>query len=91
VRGDVLREVLDEQLPVDHDLVDRLLEELGEPRHVDALLVWVQVDEAVDLGRDERVPATVLHAHGLPDARDTRAREPDPHLGRRCLQVGRRG
>src|SRR5919199_483172 len=38
VRCDVPREVLDEERLPDHDLLDRLREQLGEPRHVDALL-----------------------------------------------------
>ena len=79
---DVLREVLDEELLVDHDLVDGLLEDLGEARHVHALLGRVEVDEAVDLGGDERVAAAVLHAHGFLDAGHAGAREADSDLGR---------
>ena len=69
---DVLGEILDEELPVDHDLVDRLLEELGEAGHVHALLRGVEIDEAVDLGRDQGVPAAVLHPHRLLHARHAR-------------------
>ena len=47
--GDVLGQLFDEERLADHDLVDRLLEQLGEARHVHALLARVEVDEAVDL------------------------------------------
>ena len=53
VARDVLGELLDEQRLADHELVDRLLEELGEARHVHALLRGVEVDRAVDLREDE--------------------------------------
>ena len=56
-----------------HDLVDRLFEELGEPRHVHALLGRVEVDEAVDRRRDERLLVAVAHADGLLDAGHSRA------------------
>ena len=88
VARDVLGEVLDEELLVDHDLVDRLLEDLGEARHVHALLGRVEVDEAVDLGRDERVAAAVLHAHRLLHAGDPGAGEADANLGLGSLQIG---
>jgi signal transduction histidine kinase len=58
---------------------------------VDALLVGVEVDEAVDLGRDEDVLAPVLHPHRLLDPCYTRARETDADGGRRGLQVERGG
>ena len=48
VRGDVLGELLDEERLADHDLLDRLLEQLGEARHVHALLRRVEIDGAVD-------------------------------------------
>jgi len=88
VARDVLREVLDEELLLDHDLVDRLLEDLGEAGHVHALLRRVEVDEALDVGGDESVAPAVLHAHGLLDAGDAGARKADADLGRRSLQVG---
>ena len=80
-----------EELLVDHDLVDRLLEDLGEARHVHALLSRVEVDEAVDLGRDERVAAAVLHAHGLLHAGDPGAGEADANLGLGSLEIGSAG
>ena len=50
VRRDVLREHLDEEGLADDDLLDRLLEELREARHVHALLRGVEIDRALDLG-----------------------------------------
>ena len=91
VARDVLGEPLDEQHLADHELVDRLLEELREARHVHALLGGIEVDEAVDLGRDERVAAAVLHAHGLLDTGHARAGEPELHVGDGRLEIRRRG
>jgi hypothetical protein len=68
MRGDVLREFLDEERLADHDLVDRLLEQLREPGHVDALLRGVEVDSAVDLSGDQLLrvapaePDRLVHA-----------------------------
>ena len=42
---------------------------------------------AVDLGRDEHLVPAVAHPHRLLDAGDARARERDPNLGRRGLEV----
>ena len=44
----MLREHLDEQRLTLDDELDRLLEELGEARHVHALLVGCEVDRAID-------------------------------------------
>jgi len=54
-------------------------------------LIWIEVDEAVDLGRDEDVLAAVLHPHRLLDSCYSRARETDTDVRRGCLQVGRGG
>src|SRR6266540_3977461 len=48
--GDVLCERLDEERLTDDDLLDRLLEQLREARHVDALLRCGEIDRTVDLG-----------------------------------------
>ena len=87
VTGDVLGQALDEEHLPDHDLVDRLVEQLREARHVHALARRVEVDEAVDLGRDERVAAAVLHAHRLLHAGDAGAGEPELHLRHGGLHV----
>jgi hypothetical protein len=73
VRGDVLREVLDEQRLADHDLLDRLLEELWEARHVDALARVVEVDGAVDVRRDQLLLAAAADADRLLDPAHARA------------------
>ena len=85
----MLGQPLDELLS-DHDLVDCLAEEPGK-RDMDALS-RVEVDEAVDLGRDERGLAAVLHPDCLLDACYAGARQADPDPGRRGLEVecGRR-
>ena len=51
VAGDVLGERLDVQRLGPDDRLDRLLEQLGEARHVHALLLAREVDRALDLRR----------------------------------------
>jgi hypothetical protein len=78
---------LDEHcLPLD-DQLDRILEELGEARHVDAFLIGGEVDGAVDRrGHDGlRVPAT--DAYCLLHTGDARPREGERDLRRRRLEV----
>jgi hypothetical protein len=58
---------------------------------VHALLGRIEIDEAVDLRRDEGISASVLHAYRFLDAGDARTRETDPHVRRRGLEIGRRG
>ena len=66
---------IDERL-ADHDALDRLLEELGEARHVDALLRRGEVDGAVDLGRDDLLEACPSGG-GSPSRRPARRRATD--------------
>src|SRR6266576_978191 len=87
LRGDVGGELLDEQRLLDHDLLDRLLEQLGEARHVDALLLRVEVDGAIDVRGDQLLALPVADPDRLTHAADAGAREPDSHLGRRCLKI----
>lgn len=54
---------------------------------MDALLRWVEVDEAVDLRRDEGVLPAMLHADGLLHARHARAGKADADIGKRRLKV----
>ena len=84
---DVLGEVLDEERVVLHDALDRLLEELGEAGHVDALLPRVEVDRAVDRRRDELLAAAAPDPDGLLDARHADAREAERDLRRGSLQI----
>ena len=86
---DVLGEHLDEERLALDDELDRLLEELGEARHVDALLVRSQVDRAVDHRRHHRRGVAATDAHRLLDARDAGAGEGERDLGRRGLEVVR--
>src|SRR5439155_17736259 len=87
VRGDVLGELLREQRLADHDLLDRLLEQLRKARHVHALLRRVEVDGALDVGGDELLVLAPAEADRLVDAADAGAREADPHLGGGRLQI----
>jgi hypothetical protein len=87
VLRDVLGELLDEERLTDHDLVDRLLEQLGEAGHVHALLARVEVDEAVDLRGDELLGAAPAESDRLGDALDARPRQAEPHLGCRGLEI----
>ena len=88
---DVLRDVLGERLDherlADHDALDRLLEQLREARHVDALLRRGEVDGAVDLRRDDLLEAAPAEVDRLRDARDAGAREAELHLGLGGLEV----
>ena len=87
--GDVLGERLDEQRLGDDDRLDRLLEQLGEPRHVDALLLVREVDGALDLARPSPSRGPVADAHGLLDAGDAGARQRQAHVRGRGLEIGR--
>ena len=87
MRRDVLGERLDQERLADHDLVDRLAEDLGEARHVDALLGRVEVDGAGDLGGERLLAPFVADPDRLLDARHPGAGQADPHLGRRGLEI----
>ena len=64
-RRHVLGEVLDEERVVGDHALDRLLEQLREARHVDALLRRIEVDGAVDRGRDQLLVGAPADAHRL--------------------------
>ncbi len=81
VPRDVLRERLDEEGLADHDLVDRLAEDLGEARHMNALLGRVQVDRARDLGGEGLLVAFVPDADRLLDAGDPGPGQPQLDVG----------
>ena len=87
VGRDVLREHLDEERLADHDLLDRLLEELREAGHVHALLRRVEVDRALDVGRDLLLVVAVPDPDRLAHAGDPGAREPERNLGHGSLEV----
>ena len=87
----MLRDVLCERLDVQRlgadDRVDRVLEELREARHVHALLGSIEVDRALDLRRHHGLATLVADANGLRDAGDAGARERQPDVGRRGLEI----
>ena len=87
VRRDVLGERLDEERLADHDLVDRLAEDLGEARHVDALLGRIEVDGARDLGGERLLVALVPDADRLLDAGHPGPGQAELDLGHGGLQV----
>ena len=83
----MLGERLDEERLADHDLVDSLAEDLGEARHVDALLGGIQVDGAGDLGRERLLAAFVPDPDRLLDPGHARAGQADPNLGCGGLEI----
>ena len=90
VAGDVLGERLDEERLADHDLVDRLAEELGKARHVHAFLARVEIDRARDLGGERLLVALVPDADRLLDAGHAGPRQTELDLGDGGLQVAGR-
>ena len=87
VPRDVLGQRLHEERLADHDLVDRLPEELGEPGHVHAFLRRVEVDRARDLGGERLLVSLVADPDRLLDTGHARAGQGQRDVGRRCLQV----
>jgi hypothetical protein len=86
--GDALGEVLGaERRLAQHDLADRLVDDLLEARHVRALLVAGEVDEAVQARREQLLGAVLAHADHLLDAGDADARQADRK--RRAAAPGR--
>ena len=79
---DVLGEHLDEEGLAFDDELDRLLEQLGEARHVDALLVGGEVDRAVDHRRHDRLGVAAADADRLLHSGHAGARERESDLGR---------
>ena len=62
--GDLAGELLGAQRLAEDDVVDRLVDDLLEARHVDARLLRVEVDEALELGEVEAAAALVAVAAG---------------------------
>ncbi len=85
---DVLGQLLDEERLVVDDGVDRLVEELGEARHVDALLIGGQVDGAVDRRRHHGASRGARDVHGLRHTRHARPGEADADVRLGRLEVG---
>ena len=82
--GDVPRQRLrPERRLAEHDLADRLVDHLLEARHVRALLLMAEVDEALQ-AREEQL---VADPHDLLDARNAHAREPHRNARRARLDI----
>ena len=58
VSRDHLRDLLDDPCFAEDGIADRLVEDLGEPRHVNALLTTREVDRALDVGGHHRLRTT---------------------------------
>ena len=87
--GDVLGELLGlEAALAEDDLADDVVDDLLEARHVRALLLRPEVDEAVELRVVELLCAGFADPDDLLDAGDADARERDVDGGRRGLDVG---
>jgi RNA polymerase primary sigma factor len=71
-----------------HDLVDRLVHDFLEARHVHAGLPGIQVDEAFELCVVELLVAADRDAHDLLQSGDADARETDSGRRRARLRVG---
>ena len=91
--ADQLRDVLGQRLDLErrlaeHDLADRLVDDLLEARHVRALLVGAEIDDAFEASREQLLGPVLAHPNDLLDVRDADARqsELDPRHPR--LDVG---
>ena len=88
--GHPLREVLGaEGRLAEHDLADRLVDDLLEARHVRALLVGSEVDEALEPRPEQLLGAVLADPDHLLDAGHADAREADRERRRLRLDVGR--
>ena len=85
---DHLGDLLHDPGLAEHRVADRLVEHLGEARHVDALLPAREVDRALDLGRHHRLGLAATDADRLLHARDAGARERELDGRRGRLHVG---
>jgi len=89
VARDVLGQGLHQERLADHHLVDRLPEQLGEARHVDALLRGIEVDRAGDLRRKRLLVPLVPDPDRLLDAGHAGSGQAELDLRLRRLQVDR--
>ncbi len=88
-----LRDVLGQRLGAErrlaeHDLADRLVDDLLEARHVRALLVGAELDHALEARPEELVGAVVAQADDLLDVGHADLRQ--AQLDGRKLRLGRR-
>ena len=87
--GDLGGELLGAQRLAEDDVVDRLVDDLLEARHVDAGLARVEVDEALELG--EEVAAGRSSPSGAPSTRITFSMPRTPTRVRLTSVAGRAG
>ena len=85
-----LRDVLGQRLGLErrlaqHDLADRLVDHLLEARHVRALLVRAEIDDALEPRREQLLGAVLVEADHLLDAGHADAREAE--LRRSALRL----
>ena len=85
---DHLGDLLHDPGLAEHDVADRLVEDLGEARHVDALLPAGEVDRALDLGGHHRLGVAAADPDRLLHAGDAGARERELDGRRGRLHVG---
>ena len=86
--GDALGERLGlERRLAEDDLADDLVDDLLEARHVRALLVAPEVDEALQPGGEQLLAAALLDADDLLDLGDADAREAHAERGELGLDV----
>jgi hypothetical protein len=72
----------------EHDLADDLVDDLLEARHMRALLLRPEVDEALQAGREQLLLAVLADADDLLDLRDPDARQADAQARYFSLDVG---
>jgi len=70
---DHLGDLLDDPRLTEDGVTDRLVEDLGEPRHVDALLAPCEVDRALDVCGHHRLGIATADPDRLLDAGDAGA------------------
>ena len=86
--GDVHRELFGpERCLAEDDLADRVVHRLLEARHVRALLVGPQVDEALELRGEQAIGTALVQPDDLLHARDAHAREADVERRRGSLDI----
>ena len=89
--GDVLGQRLGlERRLAEHDLADRLVDDLLEARHVGALLIRPQFDHALELSGEQLLDAVLAQPDDLLDAGHADARQAERERRRLRLDVDQR-
>ena len=74
----------------EHDLADRLVDDLLEARHVGALLIGAEIDDTLKPGREKLLGSVLAQPDDLLDTGHTDAREAQRQRRCRRLHVDRR-